>query len=162
MILKVYIKNHMFQLPRSQDDLTELIKERLYENKKLVKSAITKLYPISDIDNKNIFIQKNTNIFLLNLYLLILQKKNKLEFTEQTTIDNKIIYEKIYEETKLDVSSVPIEEAEKMILQHLEQNEIEHNQDTEDTSDPFQNIEFSTSWLKKAHCELQNRREYDY
>lgn len=43
MILKVYIKNHMFQLPRSQDDLTELIKERLYENKKLVKSAITKL-----------------------------------------------------------------------------------------------------------------------
>lgn len=65
----------MFQLPRKQDDLTELIKERLYKNKKLVKSAITKLYPISEVDNENIIIKRNTNIFLLNLYLLVLQEK---------------------------------------------------------------------------------------
>lgn len=163
MILKVYIKSHMFQLPRKQDDLTELIKERLYKNKKLVKSAITKLYPISEVDNENIIIKRNTNIFLLNLYLLVLQEKEELAFTEKTILDNETLFQKLKEKTNLDVSNVSIEEAEKIILNYLypNENQTTHDtitEDTKDTDDTFQNIEFSMSWIKKAHYELQKRR----
>lgn len=160
MILKVYIKRHMFQLPRKQDDLTDLIAEKLYQNKKLVKSAITKMYSITEVENENIIIERNTNIFLLNLYLLVLQEKGELAFTEKVTLNNEILLQGIEEKTNLNVSTVSVEETEELVLNHLyptEQEEVEvDTDDTEDTQEIFQNIKYSIDWIKKAHNHLKN------
>lgn len=157
----------MFQLPREHDDLTALVKERLYGNKKLVKSAITKLYPISQIDNFSV--ARDTNIFLVNLYLLVLQEKGDFsEIEEITAFDNSLLLKKIEDKTNLNVSSVSIEETETLVLNHLYQDgetspdydtrdteDTEGTKDTENDSEILQNIEYSLDWLKKAHRKLK-------
>lgn len=159
MILKVYIRTQMFQLPRKQDDLTNLVSERLYQTKKLVKSAITKMYSIDKVENENVFIERKTNIFLLNLYLLVLQEKGELAFTEKTTLNNEILLKGIEEKTNLNVSSASVEETEKLVLNYL--YPIEHEKperdtkDTEETKEIFKNIEYSIDWIKKAHNHLK-------
>lgn len=159
MILKVYIKRHMFQLPRKQDDLTEIVTEKLYRNKKLVKSAITKLYSIGEIEpNDYIIIERNTNIFLLNLYLLVLQEKRELAFTEKITLNDDILLKKIEDKTNLKVSNLSVEETEKLVLNYLYSSEKETPEedieDTKDTKEIFQNIEYNIDWIKKAHNQL--------
>ncbi|MFP7461700.1 hypothetical protein SFC52_24160 [Niallia circulans] len=147
----------MFQLPRKQDDLTELVTEKLYKNKKLIKSAITKLYSISEVEpNEYIIIERNTNIFLLNLYLLVLQEMGELAFTEKTTLNDDILLKKIEEKTNLNVSNLSVEEIEQLVLTYLysssKPNEV--LKDTKDTEELFQNIEYSIDWIKKAHNQL--------
>ncbi|UOE94779.1 hypothetical protein [Alkalihalobacillus sp. LMS39] len=161
MILKVYIKRNLFHLPRKQNDLTELIKEKFYKNKTLVKTAFQKLYSITEIENENIVVERNTNIFLLNLYLLVLQEKGELAFTEKVEFNDKVLLQKIEEKTRLNVLNDSIEDIEELVLNHLYPTEQKATKkerllDTKDTSSraTFDHIDFSIEWIKKAHNKL--------
>lgn len=147
MILKVYIKKHLFHLPRKQDDLTSLVKEKLYKRKKLIKSGITKLYRISEIESNNIKFDKNVNIFLVNLYLLTIDnEKNPTthDDVEITLSDENILtaLSNIIGEKLIDLS---IEEVEFKINNYL--NGVETKGSDTDKDNDIK-VEFNLDWVK--------------
>lgn len=152
MIVRVYLKSHLFHLPRKQDDLTQLIIERFYQNKKLVKAAIQKLYPIIKIENENLKIEKDTNIFLLNLYLLVLQERGELQDLEylQESINNEWLLQKIAEKTGLNLYEKSFDEIESIVIEHLYKKEKEN-----DTLSILENVEYSIKWVQKANNLLE-------
>lgn len=154
MIVKMYIQKHLFHLPRKQDDLTEMIKERFYKRKPLVKSGITKLYRISDVENKTIKYEKNVNIFLVNLYLLLLEDEGKLLHEEdiQITLSDENIIKEISKITGEKLNGSSIEEIERTVHEHLNSKEKGGNNKTHDKSI---NVEFSLDWVKKMNRRLK-------
>lgn len=77
----------MFHLPTLDNQILEAQVEQEL-NIKVDKSQIFKLYPLTKIeDNENILIEKQrTNIFLLNLLLMVLNHKKKtLQFKNTIT-----------------------------------------------------------------------------
>ncbi|MED0983082.1 hypothetical protein P4T48_27355 [Bacillus paramycoides] len=170
MLIKAYIKKHMFHLPTLNNQILEAQVEQDL-NIKVDKSQVFKLYPLTKIeDNENILIEKQrTNIFLLNLLLLVLNHKKK-EITVQEYYNNGFIISKLEEETNFKLENVPFDSLEKNIMEYL------NSSDTEDPSEVivmldqmikaneskkasvFENVEFSLNWLNKAQKEL-NRRD---
>lgn len=124
MIIKAYIRNHLFHLPRNQDDLTEQIKEKFYSRKKLIKSSITKMYPISKIETKDDKIKiehsRDLNIFLLNIYLLFIENKG---IDQLSKIEIKLTNENIQQELGKEIEKIgkntKIEEIEKLVFNHI-------------------------------------------
>lgn len=168
MLIKAYIKNHMFHLPMKQIALLEQVEHAL--NKKVDKSTIAKLNPVTKIeDNENILIeQQHTNIFLLNLLLLVLNH-NKKDITEQAYYNNSFIISRLEEETGLNLK-LTYEGIEKEVGNYLTptpdipqaeiNNEDEVEEEEEEKKNSYlDNVEFSLNWLKKAHEQLNKRGE---
>ncbi|MFE6139502.1 hypothetical protein [Bacillus sp. NPDC057893] len=170
MLIKTYIKKHMFHLPTLNNQILEAQVEQDL-NIKVDKSQVFKLYPLTKIeDNENILIEKQrTNIFLLNLLLLVLNH-NKKEITVQEYYNNGFIISKLEEETNLKLENVPFDDLEKNIMAYLTSSNLDKpseviemldqmikaNENKEDSA--FENVEFSLDWLEKAQKEL-NRRD---
>lgn len=172
MLIKAYIKKHMFHLPTLDNQILEAQVEQAL-NKKVDKSRISKLYPLTKIeDNENILIEKqHTNIFLLNLLLLVLNHKKK-DITVQEYYNDVFITSKLEEETNLILEHLAFDELEKYIMEYVTSSDtdepsevikevtemldqmIEENEE----GSAFENVEFSLNWLEKAQKEL-NRRD---
>ncbi|MED0986811.1 hypothetical protein [Bacillus paramycoides] len=170
MLIKAYIKKYMFHLPTINNQILEAqVKQDL--NIKVDKSQIFKLYPLTKIeDNENILIEKQrTNIFLLNLLLLVLNH-NKTDITVQEYYNNGFIISKLEEETNLKLENVPFDNLEKDIMEYLNSSDTEEPSEVIEMLDQmkkaneskkasvFENVEFSLNWLNKAQKEL-NRRD---
>ncbi|WP_253207842.1 hypothetical protein [Bacillus cereus] len=115
MLIKAYIKKHMFHLPTLNNQILEMqVVQAL--NIKVDKSRISKLYPLTKIeDNENILIKKqHTNIFLLNLLLLVLNH-NKKNIAVQEYYNNECIISKLEEETNLELKNIPFDNLEKIL-----------------------------------------------
>ncbi len=172
MLIKAYIKKHMFHLPTLDNQILETQVEQAL-NKKIDKSSVSKLYPLTKIeDNENILIEKQrTNIFLLNLLLLVLNHKEK-DITVQEYYNDVFITSKLEEETSLILEHLSFDELEKNVMEYLTSSETDEpsevNTDVINMLDQmieenkegsvFENVEFSLNWLEKAQKEL-NRRD---
>jgi len=151
-----------------QEALLEQVEQEL--NKSIDKSNISKLYPLTKIeDNDNILVEKqHTNIFLLNLFLLVLNH-NGLDVTKQGYFNDTFIISELEKKTKLNLKSLPFEGLEKEVNNYLNPGsdilqgdtteiEVKIEENTEEIKSCFENIQFSINWLKEAQKEL-NRRE---
>lgn len=170
MLIKAYIKKHMFHLPTKNNQILEAQVEQDL-NIKVDKSQIFKLYPLTKIeDNENILIEKQrTNIFLLNLLLLVLNHNEK-DITVQAHYNNGFIISKLEEETNLKLENIPFDDLEKKIMEYLTSSDTEEPPGVREMLDQmkktnegkkasvFENVEFSLNWLNKAQKEL-NRRD---
>ncbi|WP_242216448.1 hypothetical protein [Bacillus cereus group sp. BfR-BA-01351] len=172
MLIKAYIKKHMFHLPTLDNQILETQVEQAL-NKKIDKSSVSKLYPLTKIeDNENILIEKQrTNIFLLNLLLLVLNHKEK-DITVQEYYNDVFITSKLEEETNLILEHLSFDELEKNVMEYLTSSETDEpsevitdvidmlDQMIEENKEGsvFENVEFSLNWLEKAQKEL-NRRD---
>lgn len=170
MLIKAYIKKHMFHLPTLDNQILEAQVEQEL-NIKVDKSQIFKLYPLTKIeDNENILIEKQrTNIFLLNLLLMVLNHKKK-DITVQEYYNDGFIISKLEEETNLKLKSIPFDNLEQKIMEYLTPSDtkksfkgIEKPDQKEKAKESkkasiFENVEFSLDWLNKAQKEL-NRRD---
>lgn len=166
MLIKAYIKKHMFHLPTLDNQILEAQVEQEL-NIKVDKSQIFKLYPLTKIeDNENILIEKQrTNIFLLNLLLLVLNH-NKKEITVQEHYSNGFIISKLEEETNLKLENIPFDNLEKNIMEYLTPSDTDEPSEVIEMLDQtiktneskegsvLENVEFSLDWLKKAQKEL--------
>lgn len=168
MLIKAYIKNHMFHLPMEQEALLEQVEQALQRN--IDKTTVSKLYPLTKIeDNENILVEKqHTNIFLLNLLLLVLNSKG-IEIAVQEYFNDPFIVSELENVTRLNFKSLPYEGIEKEVINYLNpdseeqivdipQIEVEEIQNDEENRTCFDNIQFNVNWLKEAQKEL-NRRE---
>lgn len=159
MLIKAYIKKHMFHLPMKQEALLEQVEQSL--NKDVDKSSIAKLNPLTKIeDNVNILIEKQrTNIFLLNLLLLVLNH-NENDITDQEYYNDSFIISKLEEETELSLNALPFEGVENEVHNYLSPTSDKPQIETksEEKFSYLRNIQFSVDWLKGAQKEL-NRRE---
>lgn len=160
MLIKAYIKKHMFHLPMQREELLNQVEQAL--NKKVDKSSIAKLNPLTKIeDNQNILIEKqHTNIFLLNLLLLILNHKEK-DIINQEYYNDSFIISRLEEETELDLKALPFEGIESEVSNYLNPISDKPQIETEKDEEKFsflENVQFSVDWLKGAQREL-NRRE---
>ena len=119
MLIKAYIKKHMFHLPTLNNQILETQVEQAL-NKKVDKSSVSKLYPLTKIeDNENILIEKQrTNIFLLNLLLIVLNHNEK-NITVQEYYNDVFIISKLEEETNLELENLPFDNLEKNIMGYL-------------------------------------------
>ncbi|PFY44438.1 hypothetical protein [Bacillus toyonensis] len=169
MLIKAYIKKHLFHLPTLDNQKLETQVEQEL-NIKVVKSQIFKLYPLTKIeDNENILVEKQrTNIFLLNLLLLVLNH-NKKGIIAQEYYNNEFIISKLEKETNLKLENIPFEDLEKDIMEYvnssrdkdnMSKSKVESNDKTESKNDSiFENVEFSLNWLSKAQKELNHIQE---
>lgn len=168
MLIKAYIKKHMFHLPTLDNQILETQVEQAL-NKKVDKSSVSKLYPLTKIeDNENILIEKQrTNIFLLNLLLLVLNHNEK-DITVQEYYNDVFIISKLEEETNLELESLPFDSLEKNIMGYITSSDTDEPSEVIEMLDQmvkenkegsaFENVEFSLNWLEKAQKEL-NRRD---
>lgn len=170
MLIKAYIKKHMFHLPTLNNQILEAQVEQDL-NIKVDKSQVFKLYPLTKIeDNENILIEKQrTNIFLLNLLLMVLNH-NKKDITVQEHYNNGFIISKLEEETSLKLENLPFDNLEQKIMEYLSSSDTEEPSEVIEMLDQmkkeneskkasvFENVEFSLNWLNKAQKEL-NRRD---
>jgi hypothetical protein len=158
MIIKIYIRKHVFHLPRKQENLTDMIKEKFYKRKPLVKSGIAKMYRISDIESEEIKYEKNVNIFLVNLYLLALENEGKLkdENDIKITLSDENIIEELSEITNSNLNNLSIEEIEEEIHTYLS-GEKGGNPDSAQEREKEESIEveFSIDWVKKMDKKLR-------
>lgn len=165
MLIKAYIKKHLFHLPTLDNQKLETQVEQEL-NIEVDKSQIFKLYPLTKIeDNENIVVEKQrTNIFLLNLLLLVLNH-NKKGIIAQEYYNNEFIISKLEKETNLKLKNIPFENVEKDIMEYVnpscnKDNMSELNDKTESENDSiFENVEFSLNWLSRAQKELNHIQE---
>lgn len=159
MLIKAYINKHMFHLPMEENELLNQVELAL--NKKVDKPNIAKLNPLTKIeDNENILIEKqHTNIFLLNLLLMVLNHNEK-NLTDQEYYNDSFIISRLEEETELSLEALPLEGVEKEVSNYLNSTSDMPKTETEneEKNSYLQNVQFSVSWLKGAQKEL-NRRE---
>lgn len=161
MLVKAYIKKHMFHLPMKEKELFDQVQMAL--KKDINKSTIAKTYPLTKIeDNENILIEKqNTNIFLLNLLLLVLNHNTK-EITHQEYYNESLIIRKLEEETRLELSIFPFEVIEKEVENFLNSSSAvkqvtSNNESKRETESFLENVQFSVEWLKGAQKELKGK-----
>src|SRR5699024_1706632 len=160
MIINVYIKKHAFKLHRNQEELTEQIKKRFYRKKTLSKSAITKTYNISKIE-ENIDYKKDINIFLLNLYLLILEKNHIKNFKDiPIKLSNKKIIEELSQILNQNLNGLSVEDIEEIVLIYLNTNTEKENNENKDVSSYEENlnineVEFTIDWVKKIDKKIR-------
>ncbi|WP_324664717.1 hypothetical protein [Bacillus cereus] len=165
MLIKAYIKKYMFHLPTLDNQILETQVEQEL-NIKVDKSQIFKLYPLTKIeDNENIVVEKQrTNIFLLNLLLIVLNH-NKKGIIAQEHYNNEFIISKLEKETNLKLENIPFDNLEKAIMEYVtpscnKDNMSESNDKIESENDSiFENVEFSLNWLSKAQKELNHIQE---
>ncbi|MFB5553149.1 hypothetical protein ACE41B_29535 [Bacillus cereus] len=165
MLIKAYIKKHMFHLPTQNNEQLETQVEQELKIK-VDKSQIFKLYPLTKIEgNKNILIEKQrTNIFLLNLLLLVLNH-NKKGMIAQEYYNNEFIISKLEKETNLKLENIPFDDLEKEIMEYLnpscdKENMSKSNDKPKIEEDSiFENVEFSLNWLSKAQKKLNHIQE---
>ncbi|CCW04888.1 MULTISPECIES: hypothetical protein [Bacillus] len=165
MLIKAYIKKYMFHLPTLDNQILETQVEQEL-NIKVDKSQIFKLYPLTKIeDNENIVVEKQrTNIFLLNLLLIVLNH-NKKGIIAQEYYNNEFIILKLEKETNLKLENIPFDNLEKAIMEYVKpscnkDNMSESNDKTESENDSiFENVEFGLNWLSKAQKELNHIQE---
>lgn len=169
MLIKAYLKRHMFHLPMKEEELLRQVEEAL-NKKDINKSMIHKIHAITKIeDNENILIERqNTNIFLLNLLLLVLNHKGK-EITEKEYYNEKLIIEKLEEETQLPLKGLPFEGVEDEVNKYLNppsnETKVEpiSEEKTTETKEStgnhsfLENVQFSVDWLKRAQQELNEK-----
>lgn len=159
MLIKAYIKKHMFHLPMEESELLNQVELAL--NKNVDKSNVAKLNPLTKIeDNENILIEKqHTNIFLLNLLLMVLNH-NKKDITEQEYYNDSFIISRLEEETELSLKALPLEGMEKEVSNYLNPTSDKPQTKTknEEKNSYLENVQFSIHWLKGAQKEI-NRRE---
>lgn len=159
MLIKAYIKKHMFHLPMEESELLNQVELAL--NKNVDKSNVAKLNPLTKIeDNENILIEKqHTNIFLLNLLLIVLNH-NKKDITEQEYYNDSFIISRLEEETELSLKALPLEGVEKEVSNYLNPTSDKPQTETknEEKNSYLENVQFSIHWLKGAQKEI-NRRE---
>lgn len=156
-MIKAYIKAQMFHLPLEQTELKKQVTERVYDGEEVKFSLIGKMNPVSKVEgNNNIKIEKQkTNIFLLNLLLLVYKKQN-CAITEEIPCNDMTIIEKLKELTKLEIPSL-FEEIEKSILDFLNDNETTSDNETEQCEikkDDYE-VKFTLEWVKSTHSKLQ-------
>lgn len=168
MLIKAYIKKHMFHLPTLDNQILETQVEQAL-NKKIDKSSVSKLYPLTKIeDNESILIEKQrTNIFLLNLLLIVLNHNEK-DITVQEYYNDVFIISKLEEETNLELENLPFDSLEKNIMEYITSSDTDEPSEVIEMLDQmvkenkegsaFENVEFSLNWLEKAQKEL-NRRD---
>lgn len=142
---------------------TELLNQVETDLKKEInKSSIGKIYPITKIeDSENILIEKqNTNIFLLNLFLLVLSH-NEREITVPEYYNDSLIIKKLEEETQLNLSVLPFEGVEKEVCDYLnpvlDKPQAAPNEDETKGTSYLENVQFNIDWLKGAQKELKRR-----
>lgn len=167
MLIKAYIKKHMFHLPMKESELLKQVEDNFKKKEKVNKSIIEKLYPLTKIeDNENILIEgQNTNIFLLNLLLLVLSHNEK-KITDQEYYNESLIISRLEKEMEINLTGLPFEGVEKVVANYLNQTtdkpsvglqtEREHVEETENKS-YLENVQFSVNWLKEAQKELKRR-----
>lgn len=158
----------MFHLPTLDNQILETQVEQAL-NKKIDKSSVSKLYPLTKIeDNENILIEKQrTNIFLLNLLLIVLNHNEK-DITVQEYYNDVFIISKLEEETNLELENLPFDSLEKNIMEYITSSDTDEPSEVIEMLDQmvkenkegsaFENVEFSLNWLEKAQKEL-NRRD---
>ena len=157
MLIKAYLRRHMFHLPMKENELLNQVEKEL--NKPVNKSVFGKIYPVTKIeDNENILIEgQKTNIFLLNLLLLVLNH-NETDITEPGYYNGTNIISRLEEETKLNLKG-PFEEVEKEVGNYLNPTsytpQIETEKKEEKEKNPYlKNVEFRVGWLKGAQKEV--------
>ncbi len=172
MIVKAYIKRHLFHLPITESsDLLERVEEALGKEN-INKENFEKLYPLTKIEeNDNILVEKqNTNIFLLNLLLLVLNHNEK-EITEQEYFNKDLMISKLEEETHLELQGLSFDVLEKEIekfFHPISETAAETQIDTGSQDEPekeekeqefsyLENVTFSVDWLKGAQQELDHK-----
>ncbi|MCM3736478.1 hypothetical protein M3215_11745 [Bacillus cytotoxicus] len=168
MLIKAYIKKHMFHLPTLSNQILEAQVEQAL-NEKFDKSIMSKAYPLTKIeDHENILIEKQrTNIFLLNLLLIVL-KHNKKDITVQEHYNDEFIISKLEKETNLKLKNIPFDSLEKSIMEYVtpdtdEPSEVIEKSDqalkTNESKEGsvFGNVQFNLDWLEKAQKELRRR-----
>ena len=157
MLIKAYIKREMFRLPMDQNELQNQVEEAF---KKIEKSNAGKIFPLTKIEeNENILVEKQrTNIFLLNLLLLVLNH-NKSGFTDEFNCNEENITSRLEEETGLDLKSITFDGVEKEVINFLNpptapttKNEVE-----KEGFAYLKNVQFSVDWLKGAQKELEQK-----
>lgn len=157
MLIKAYIKREMFRLPMDQDKLQNQVKEAFKQE--IEKSDIEKYYPLTKVEeNENILVEKQqTNIFLLNLLLLVLNQR-KTGFTNDFYCNEENIRTRLEEEIGLD-KGARFEKVEKEVINFLNpstspetKNEVE-----KEGYSYLTNVQFSVGWLKGAQKELKQK-----
>lgn len=163
MLIKAYLKRHMFHLPMAAPELLEQVETAL--NKKVDKENIYKTFPITKVeDNENILIDRqNTNIFLLNLLLSVFNHK-EIEITEPQYYNYDFIISKLEEVTQLDLQGLPFEAIENEVGNYINPTvetpikEAEGVGGKEDFS-YLKNVAFNVDWLKGAQQEINQTRK---
>ena len=175
MLIKAYIKQKMYKLPMSHDDLAEQIAKD-FNLKVLNKKSFAKMYgvtSIEDIFEENIKVadkfdcsSPKISIFILNLLLKIFNHADT-QLTEVISCDNADMIEKINEITGLKVRE-EIELLEQDIFNYLSTPVVEETPKAEtpvveetpkadeaaSKGKTLEKVEFSMAWIKKAHREL--------
>lgn len=174
MIVKAYIKRHMFHLPMKYNELVERV-EKALNKENINKENFHKTFPLTKIEeNDNIIVERqNTNIFLLNLLLWVLNHNNK-EITEQEYYNEELIVSKLEEETQLELKGLPFDAVENEVEKYLnpppDQTKMEAESEPETGSQAeletgeeakgfsyLENVTFSVEWLKGAQQELDQK-----
>lgn len=174
MIVKVYIKRHMFHLPMKEPELVELV-EKALNKENINKENFHKTFPLTKIEeNDNIIVERqNTNIFLLNLLLWVLNHNNK-EITEREYYNEELMVSKLEEETQLELKGLPFDAVEIEVDKYLNpppvqtETEVESEPETGSQAETetreeaqgfsyLENVTFSVDWLKGAQQELDQK-----
>ena len=148
----------MFHLPMLQNELQNQVEEAF---KKIERSNAGKIYPLTKIEeNENILVEKQrTNIFLLNLLLLVINH-NQSEFTDKFYCNEENIILRLEEETGLELKGIPFEGVEKEIDHFLNPstttNQVKEVKSEENSF--LGNVHFSLEWLKGARKELERKK----
>ncbi|PEF40624.1 hypothetical protein [Bacillus wiedmannii] len=157
MLIKAYIKKHMFHLPtQNNEQLETQVEQELHIE--VDQSQFFKVYPLTKIeDNENILVEnQRTNIFLLNLLLIVL-KHNKKAIIAQEYYTNEVMIAKLEKETNLQLKNIPFDNLEKVIMEYINPSCDKENKGKKDSV--LEHVEFSLNWLSKAQEELNHMQK---
>lgn len=148
MIIKGYIREHLFKLPTKDNAILKGAIEKKFNTTINDGSEMGIVYPLTKIEgNENIVIEKQkTNIFLLNLLLLVL-KQNDKAITVKENYDDKFIILQLETETSLKLQDMSFSDLEKKVMEYV----------TPSTPSILENVEFNLAWVEKAHKELNGK-----
>ncbi|MBG9522350.1 MULTISPECIES: hypothetical protein [Bacillus] len=154
MLIKAYIKKHMFQLPTQNNEQLEAQVEQKLQIQ-VDKSEFSKLYPLTKIEeNTNILVDKQgTNIFLLNLLLMVLNHHQKAILVPEY-YTNGFMIAKLEKETNVQITNIPFDNVEKAIMEYI--NPSCDKENTSKRESVLDHVEFSLNWLSKAQEELNH------
>ncbi|OQR53479.1 hypothetical protein [Bacillus sp. CDB3] len=151
MIIKGYIREHLFKLPTKDNAILKEDIEKKFNKTINDGPEMGILYPLTKIEgNENIVIEKQkTNIFLLNLLLLVL-KQNDKAITVKENYHDKFIILQLEQETSLKLQGMSFSDLEKKVMEYI-------TPPTPSTPSILENVEFNLAWVKKAHKELNGK-----
>jgi hypothetical protein len=154
MILNVYLGKIMIHLPMKESALLDKV-QSLFPKYVIRQESAHKIQPITGADSELIIVDKQkTNIFYLNLLLLVLNRK-KVTISEKGYYNNEFITDYLSKEIGKDLKGKTYSNVFDLVFDYLTEAKSEKKSSPKDFK--LDQVEFSMKWLKKAQKELIQR-----